>query len=128
MTYVTEHFQTLYGHLSWDCYHPRELGLLRAFGKCVLDGVARSTADKVWTPRRLALTILWRQRFDRSHQQSFVTEAENGWGIIQVPNGAQKREQVTGQAGDPSSNCSTVLAAGHGAGDLILLSSAFIGY
>lgn len=55
VTYVTEHFQTLYGHLSWDLLPSQGASLLRAVGKCVLDGVARSTADKVWTPRRLAL-------------------------------------------------------------------------
>lgn len=105
----------------------------------MLDGVARSTADKVWTlkdacagtqprPYFLALAILWRQRSDQSHQRSFVTGADNEWGIIQVPNGAQKRQQVPDQAGDPRSNCSTVLAAGHGTGEHILLGSAFIGY
>lgn len=50
---------------------------------------------------------------------------ENEWGLIKLANGAQRREHVTGQAADLTSNCNSGLTAGHWAGDLILLSFVF---
>lgn len=51
-----------------------------------------------------------------------MTEAVNEWGITGLANRAQEREEVTGQAGDLNSHCTSVLTADHWARDLLQLS------
>lgn len=51
-----------------------------------------------------------------------MTEAVNGRGITGLANGAQEREEVTGQPGDLNSHCNSVLTADPWARDLLQLS------